>query len=200
MACFLLSYSCTTGVDHRQLQLPNGGRGSLSDGAGLGTNKGKSVILVVAEESDTRIFLSKLLVSAGWIVVEAVGMAEGLRLAKEAKPAVVVLDVMMPNMEGIHMYHHMKNEPLLRTIPVIMISGIDWETFSFYQKFHSDRMGPRVPEPEAFMEKPVEADELLGELERLLGDMARPEASESVDPEELSPISEQGCGRQEKVP
>ena len=98
------------------------------------------------------------------------------------------------------MYHHMKSEPFLRTIPVIMISGIDWETFSFYEKFHPGRMGPSVPEPEAFMEKPVEADELLGELKRLLGDMARSEASESVDPDELSSASEQGRGRQEKVP
>jgi CheY-like chemotaxis protein len=166
----------------------------------LRANPEKTAILVVAEESDMRIFLSKLLLSAGWTVVEAVGMAEGLRLARDERPALVVLDVMMSNKEGIHMYHHMKSEPFLRTIPVILISGIDWEMFSSYQKFHPGRLGPSVPEPEAFMEKPVEADELLGELERLLGELANSKASRSVDPEELSPTSAQGRGRQEKIP
>jgi CheY-like chemotaxis protein len=166
----------------------------------LDKDSAKTAILVVAEESDTRIFLSKLLVSAGWIVVEAVGMADGLRLAKEEKPGLVVLDVMMSNREGIQLYHHMRNEPLLRRIPVIMISAIDWETFSFYEKFQVGRMGPSVPEPEAFMEKPVEAEELLGELDRLLGGDTRPEPPETVEPEKLPPIPNEKRGRWEEVP
>jgi len=127
----------------------------------LGSAVMKNIILVVADESDMRIFLSNLLSSVGFQPVSAINMPEGLQTAKTSQPALIILDVMMAGKEGIRMYHHLKNDEMLKNIPVIMLSAIDRETFFLYEKFQPARGGSGVPEPDAYLEKPPEADELL---------------------------------------
>ena len=127
----------------------------------MGSAVMKNIILVVADESDTRIFLSNLLSSVGFQPVSAINMPEGLQTAKTSRPALIILDVMMADKEGIRMYHHLKNDEILKNIPVIMLSAIDRETFFLYEKFQSGQSGSGVPEPDAYLEKPPEADELL---------------------------------------
>ena len=128
----------------------------------------KNIILVVADESDTRIFLSNLLSSVGFQPVSAINMPEGLETAKTRRPALIILDVMMAGKEGIRMYHHLKNDDTLKNIPVIMLSAIDRETFFLYEKFQSTRGGSGVPEPDAYLEKPPEAEDLLYLVQRLI--------------------------------
>ena len=127
----------------------------------MGSAVMKNIILVVADESDTRIFLSNLLSSVGFQPISAISMPEGLQTAKTRQPALIILDVMMTGKEGIRMYHHLKNDDTLKNIPVIMLSAIDRETFFLYEKFQSGQSGSGVPEPDAYLEKPPEADELL---------------------------------------
>jgi len=127
----------------------------------LGSAVMKNIILVVADESDMRIFLSNLLSSVGFQPISATNMPEGLQTAKIRRPALIILDVMMAGKEGIRMYHHLKNDEILKNIPVIMLSAIDRETFFLYEKFQSGQSGSGVPEPDAYLEKPPEADELL---------------------------------------
>ena len=127
----------------------------------MGPAEKNNIILVVADESDMRIFLSNLLSSVGFHPVSAINMQEGLQTAKTNRPALIILDVMMADKEGIRMYHHLKNDEILKNIPVIMLSAIDRETFFLYEKFQSGQSGSGVPEPDAYLEKPPEADELL---------------------------------------
>lgn len=127
----------------------------------------KNIILVVADESDMRIFLSNLLSSVGFQPISAINMPEGLQTAKTSRPALIILDVMMADQEGIRMYHHLKNDEILKDIPVIMLSAIDRETFFLYEKFQSSQCGSCVPEPDAYLEKPPEADELLDLVQSL---------------------------------
>ncbi|MBI9086269.1 MAG: response regulator [Desulfobacterales bacterium] len=129
-----------------------------------------NTILVVAEESDTRIFLSNLLRSGGFTPVSATTMAQGLQRARAGRPNLIILDVMMPNKEGIRMYHHLKNDTALKAIPVIMLSAIDRETFFLYERFQSTQKRSGLPKPDAYLEKPPEADELI----RLARSLTRP--------------------------
>ena len=74
----------------------------------------------------------------------------------------------MPNEGGIHLYRELKTDEDLKHIPVIMLSDIGKKTF-----FHSPDMlelalGQAMPEPEAYMEKPVESEDLLQVAENLL--------------------------------
>lgn len=121
----------------------------------------RKLILVVADESDTRIFLSNLLGSIGFASICAGDMKEGLDIAKSKLPALIILDVMLANNEGIQMYCYLKSDKTLRCVPVIMLSAIDRETFFLYEKFKTLKKTRGLPEPEAYLEKPPEADDLL---------------------------------------
>ena len=86
---------------------------------------------------------------------------EGIRKAKQIKPDLIVLDVMMPKEGGIQMYRDLKQDQDLINIPVIMVSTIDRKTFSFFQKLQHAPGDKGVPEPGAYLEKPLEVEELI---------------------------------------
>jgi CheY-like chemotaxis protein len=145
----------------------------LIDGGVLLPDSTEHKILVVADESDCRVFLSNILNGAGFESIRADNTAKGLELAASEKPAVIILDVMMPDKEGIKMYHRLKNAQPLKEIPVIMLSAIDRDTFYLYEKFKSGRWEAGVPEPEGFLEKPPEADDLIRLVSRLMASGAK---------------------------
>ena len=124
-------------------------------------------ILIVEDELDLRIFLCNLLGNCGYDTIDAANRAEGLQIAKKEKPALIILDVMIPKEDGIQMYREIQEDQDLKNIPVIMVSTIDRKTFSFYQKFQHSPEGKGVPEPGAYLEKPLEAEELIDLVRRL---------------------------------
>lgn len=124
-------------------------------------------ILIVEDELDLRIFLCNLLGNCGYHTIDAVNRAEGLQKAKTEKPALIILDVMIPKEGGIQMYRDLKQDQDLKNIPVIMVSTIDRKTFSFFQKFQHAPKDKGMPEPGAYLEKPLEVEELI-KLVRLL--------------------------------
>ena len=124
-------------------------------------------ILVVGDELEMRIFLCNLLGHCGYDPIDACDNVEGLQKAGKVKPALIILDVMMPKEGGIQMYHELKDRDDLKDVPVIMVSTVDKRTFWLYQKFQSPSRGQRIPEPGAYLEKPLEAEELLRIVRRL---------------------------------
>jgi CheY-like chemotaxis protein len=86
---------------------------------------------------------------------------DALEKARLNPPALVILDVMMPKIDdGIQTYRQFKTNPGLATIPIIMLSAIAKKTFLHSIKMLSPQQGPQLPEPEAYMEKPPDANEL----------------------------------------
>lgn len=134
-------------------------------------------ILVVDDELDMRIFLCNLLGNCGFHPIGARDRIEGLQKAKEEKPALIILDVMMPKESGILMYRQLRDDNILKQVPVIMVSSIDKKTFSRYQKFQSGPQAPGVPEPGAYLEMPLETEELV----RLVRKMTSTAAGEAVE-------------------
>ena len=124
-------------------------------------------ILIVEDELDLRIFLCNLLGNCGYHTIDAVNRAEGLQKAKTEKPALIILDVMIPKEGGIQMYRDLKQDQDLKNIPVIMVSTIDRKTFSFFQKFRQAPEDKGVPEPGAYLEKPLEVEELIKSVRSL---------------------------------
>jgi len=129
----------------------------------------KKNILVVGYELDMLIFLANILQNEGFKVLAVDNGPEGISKAQKNQPALVILDVMMPGESGINTYRSLKNDRLLNRIPVIMLSAIDRETFFHYQKFDGFKTGQGIPEPDAFLEKPPEAEELI----RLVNELIR---------------------------
>ena len=118
-------------------------------------------ILIVDDELDMRIFLCNLLGNCGYKPIDAGDKDQGMQKAVRDKPALIILDISMPKESGIQMYRELKEHEELKNVPVIMMSTIDKKTFSIYQKFLSTPRGKNVPEPGAYLEKPLEAEELI---------------------------------------
>jgi len=133
----------------------------------------KLKILVVDDEADMRIFLSNLLGTCGYETIAAAGGVEGLEMAKNHRPALIILDVTMPKEEGIQMYRQLKLDDDLKQVPVIMVSNIDRRTFAIYQRLqklpriNQESSGADDSGAWAYLEKPLEADQLI-ELVRSL--------------------------------
>ena len=126
-------------------------------------------ILVVDDERDMRIFVSTVAETLGFEPTTAQDGAEALEKARLNPPALVILDVMMPKIDdGIQTYRRFRSDPGLAHIPIIMLSAIAEKTFLHSIKMLSPRQGAQLPEPEAYMEKPPDADELSHLITELL--------------------------------
>jgi two-component system phosphate regulon response regulator PhoB len=125
-------------------------------------------VLVVDDELDVRTFVSTLLETSGFKPLPALDGKEGMKIARREKPALVILDVMMPNESGIGMYRELKSDPDLKDIPVIMLSALSRKTFFHSQKVLDEYKGEKISEPAAYIEKPAEPDELLKAVEACL--------------------------------
>ena len=82
-------------------------------------------VLVIDDDPDLREMLRLLLSQAGLNVVLAADGLEGLRLAQEQHPDVILLDVMMPGMDGHQVLRHIKKLPELSEVPVIMLTALN---------------------------------------------------------------------------
>ena len=125
-------------------------------------------ILVVDDDLHMRIFMSTLFKTSGLNMIAAKDGNEGIAEARKSTPSLIVLDLMMPQKGGIKMYQQLKRDENLMDIPVIVLSGVERKTF-----FHSLNVlgaGSKdpFPEPDAYMEKPPNPEELLKKVQALL--------------------------------
>ena len=129
----------------------------------------KKTVLIVEDELDMRIFLSTLLETGGYLPIITRDGNEGMRKAKDACPDLIILDVMMPGEGGVQMYRQLKTDKILCDIPVIMLSAVTRKTFAHYLNMVNARLKDAIPDPEAYIEKPPEAEELLKVTNALIG-------------------------------
>ena len=113
----------------------------------------KGTVLVIDDEANIRELMVRSLTKAGFHVETAVSGSLGIELARQLKPAVITLDVMMPGMDGWAVLTQLKGDPELREIPVIMMTMLD-----------DKRLGFSLGASE-FLTKPVDS--------RLLADLIR---------------------------
>ena len=130
---------------------------------------GNKRILVVDDESDIRIFVSTVVETIGFEPIEATNGSEAVEKARITKPRLVILDIMMPKIEdGIKTYQQFRTDANLADIPIIMLSAIAKKTFFHTLRMLNPQKGDPVPEPEAYMEKPPDASELIKLIENIL--------------------------------
>lgn len=126
-------------------------------------------ILIVDDEIDMRLFLSTLTETSGYVPVLARNGVEGLETAGTALPDLIMLDIMMPKEGGVYMYGRLKTTDTLKDIPVIILLAISRKTFYHYLKMLSIRVGGPIAEPDAYLEKPPEAEDILDIIKQLIG-------------------------------
>ncbi len=113
------------------------------------------------DDPEMQIFLSNLLYSAGYQPVIFENGAVELNLIAADMPALMIMCVIKYRDNKTRLYKTLKEDPVLKHIPVIMLSNIDRKTFFHYQKIKNPTFGSSLPEPEGFLVKPLEADDLL---------------------------------------
>lgn len=83
-----------------------------------------SSVLIVDDDALTRRAMAASLIRAGFDVAIAPDGEEGLRLAREKKPDVVILDMLLPKKDGLALCRALKAEPALAAARVIIVSGV----------------------------------------------------------------------------
>ena len=125
-------------------------------------------VLVVDDDPDVRLFSVTVLEENGYTPLEAANGEEGLKMIKEEKPELIILDVLMPRQSGIRLYRELKTDKALKKVKVIILSGIAKKTFLRSQKALTEFGGEEVPEPKVYLEKPVEPEVLAEEIKKIL--------------------------------
>lgn len=125
----------------------------MADGA-------KRKVLVVDDEPSIAKILRKQLEVAGFEVAVAVDGAEGLAKAREWKPELVLLDVMLPKLNGHEVCKALKADPEMARIPVIMLTA---------KTQRQDQDLAQQQGADAFLTKPFQLSELLVKVKGLLG-------------------------------
>ena len=111
-------------------------------------------VLVVDDVPDLRELYSENLEEAGLEVLIASNGAEGLGVVERESPDIVLLDLMMPVMDGYEFLQHLRRMPGHQSTPAVVVSAIATGGFS-------RRLGAS-----GFVAKPFDADELVSVLER----------------------------------
>ena len=91
----------------------------------------KGMVLVIDDDPAMHDMVRRTLEKEGIAVVPALGGEEGLELARQLKPSVITLDVMMPGSDGWNVLRALKADPELAGIPVVMLTIIDDKNMGF---------------------------------------------------------------------
>lgn len=83
----------------------------------------KRILIVDDEMGIRKITQISLKAIAGWDVIEAASGQEGLAIAQAEQPDAILLDVMMPGMDGIKTFQHLQANPATQAIPVIFLTA-----------------------------------------------------------------------------
>ncbi len=125
-------------------------------------------VLIVDDDPDIITFVVTVLEEYGYTPLIAKNGETGLAKTKDEKPDLVIMDILMPKQSGIKMYRELRGDESLKRIPVIVLSGIARRTFLRSQEALTEFGGESVPEPEAYIEKPVEPEELAETIKKFI--------------------------------
>lgn len=124
----------------------------------------KSKILVVEDNADEASLIKMILEPEGYEVALASNGEEGLEKVESSRPDLIILDVMMPELDGFAMCSKLKESPEHSRIPVVLLTGVAKRISD--SKYPLD--GVLRADAEQYLEKPVKPEELLDTVARLL--------------------------------
>ena len=116
----------------------------------------KKKVLVVEDEVDVRTYISTLFQDQGYEILTAENGKEGFELALKEKPDLITLDIAMPSQSGMRTFRMFKDSEELKSIPVIIITGMGEDVSSFI-----NRLKGFSSKPEGFMGKPIDEEKLI---------------------------------------
>lgn len=120
----------------------------------------KKKILIADDEPNIRSLVSRML-GKDYIVIEATNGEEAIDIAKRQEPDLILMDLMMPKMDGYAACSSIKADQATKGIPVVMLTGVTHEL----NKSFAREMGA-----DGYLSKPFNTDELLRQVKQVLGE------------------------------
>ena len=117
-------------------------------------------VMVVDDSPTDKAHLRQMLARAGYEVMEADSGQDAIDLVKAQRPDCVVMDVVMPGMNGFQATRQLSKDPATATIPVVVVSSKNQPT----DRVWALRQGARE-----YITKPVKETELIGKLKAIIG-------------------------------
>lgn len=159
-------------ADRANMELAGLANAEPARGADLGNTpgaNGRETILVVEDNPDVREYIQSIL--KDFCVIEAKDGEEGLNMARERMPSLVISDVMMPGMSGYELCQHLKQDELAKRIPIILLTAKASEEM----KVEGLESGA-----DDYMAKPFNARELQARVKNLIQLRRRQESVEEL--------------------
>ena len=122
--------------------------------------KGKT-ILIVDDSPVERHILKDAVSGLEFTIFEAENGESGIKMAIEHKPDIILMDVVMPGINGFQATKQITNNEQLKNVPVIMCTSKNQET----DKIWGARQGAK-----AYVVKPINKEALISEIKKLLGE------------------------------
>lgn len=119
----------------------------------------KKRILVIEDTKAVRQILAAMLLEEGYGVITAIDGRDGLEMAQREKPDLIILDVMLPEMNGYEVCCRLKFDEAYEHIPIILLTA---------RRKEADRVKAAQTSADVYLTKPFERETLLKEVERLL--------------------------------
>ncbi|AUC59745.1 two component signal transduction system twitching motility response regulator PilH [Cyanobacterium sp. HL-69] len=116
-------------------------------------------ILLVEDSKTTREIISNLLTKQGLLVQSVTNGEDALTIMKSTIPDLVILDIILPKMNGYEVCRHIKSEQKTQNVPVILCSS---------KKEEFDRYWGMKQGADAYISKPFQASELMKMIKQLL--------------------------------
>lgn len=121
--------------------------------------EGRPLVLLVEDHDDTRFMLKFILEQDGYVILEAANGLEAVETAAREHPDLVLTDASLPGLDGISAARRMREQELLRDMPIVILSG------HAGAEFHDAALAAGC---DASITKPVNLAELKNTLRRLL--------------------------------
>lgn len=133
---------------------------------------GAKRILVVDDEQTVCLYLARLFQEHGYSVACARDGYEAADQVKQARPDLITLDLAMPNKSGVKFYREMKSTPALSCVPIVFVTAMSGAGGNprDAERFYAARY--QVPPPDGFVAKPIDPDEMIGLVNRLVSERA----------------------------
>jgi two-component system, OmpR family, alkaline phosphatase synthesis response regulator PhoP len=119
----------------------------------------RKTILVVDDDMDLNEVMCNFLSDAGYETYSAYDGKEGMTMTREVKPDLVLLDIMLPNVDGIEVCRNLTKDENTKSIPIIMVT-VKGEL--------SSKLSSYIAGARRYITKPVEMDDLITEVGKVL--------------------------------
>lgn len=120
----------------------------------------KKLVLVVEDFEDNRFMLRRLLEMAGYQVIEATDGEQALVAAQQRRPALILMDLSLPRLDGLAATRGIRRHPDLSDVPIVAVSAHD------SADFHAEALAAGCND---YVAKPIDFDQLDALLTRVLG-------------------------------